>query len=807
MVSPVLHDKQRMPNGFYVAAIVFGVATGTLMLQIVQTRIYAVVFWNHLVYFIISLALLGFGISGTWLAFGPGTRIARFLTLPNSATAFVATAVLSSLFVPQWGTSVSAMLTSQWHLLRLMMTYVTAVLPYFFAGWILGVVYRDYAERIHVLYFFDLVGAGVGCLAVLALLRPLGAVGLVLVACALVGLPVFGRTWATTERMSYFVQLALIVAALAGLFVFRQEVEGRIVPDVTKGFSTFLREAPPGDQRVVEFSEWNSIARTDVVGSVLTPQKRIFADGDGWTDIAFGTKGVPTAYDPQNECLLPHRAPYILQRPLDSVLIIGSGGGWNVWAALRAGAQKIDAVEINATTVHLVRGQYAESTDRLFFRPEVALWNEEGRSFVRSRDTLYDTIVINAIDTFAALNSGAYMLAENYLYTVEGMCDYLTHLTPQGVLHITRWDYAGETPRLFVIMLEAMYVLGWDSPDRHIVAMAKDGWTAIVVSRPSFSENETSAMRSHALQHGGKFYFPLAPEERALPFQKDLNEYAEARACGFQERFLDAYGYNIGPVWDDGPFFFHYERLQNIWRVPYERDPLDYVRGHWPSLVLSSLLVLLSVALAVFVFLPLLKHGRGGLPGFGLWVVYFCCLGFSFIFVEISLMQRFALLLGHPARSMALVLACLLVSAGIGSHAKERLSLRLGWSLALAILAVLAAAFVYPYLVTQMLGFPLWLRGCLTVVLVAPMGFFMGMPFPSGIRRVSEQARDSVPWMWGVNGGATVLGSILAIWLAICLSFTAVLIWAAVAYGLALAIHSYLGRSGVSRACAPSSLP
>jgi len=782
-------------SSFYYALAVFAVACATLILQIVQTRIYAFVFWNHLVYFIISIALLGFGVSGTWLAFGKQTRLARLLTLELSAAAFVATALFSALLVPQMRFSMGVLLNSEWHLLRLMATYGTAVLPYFFAGWILGVIYRDLAEDIHSLYFFDLIGAGAGCLLVLGLIRPLGAVGLVQLTCLLVAVPILGGAYLRSRRKIVLAALLGIVATCAGLFVMRNRIEMGYMPDESKGFSKAL--AATERQPVVEFTEWNSVARTDVVGAKKDRQKRVFIDGDAWTDMAINTKasGPPPPSDPATGPHVPYRVPYLLERPRDDVLVVGSGGGRNVWTALRAGASHVDAVEINPSTTRIVVDEYRETTHGLFLRPEVTLWTEEGRSFLRSRSRTYDLITLNSIDTFAALDAGAYMLAENYLYTLDAMVDYVKHLKPQGMLNITRWDYAGETPRLFATMLEALYVLGYEEPSRHIAAASREGWTAVIVSPAPFTTDEIAALRRHCAEWEGTFYFPLPKKERKTQFQIDLNEYSEARAAGRQDEFFENYYYNIAPVTDDSPFFFHYEKPGNLFRILIEQSPMDFVRGHWPSFTLYILTALLAVALAVFVFLPLLRKQRGPLPHFGLWIVYFCCLGFAFIFVEISLMQRFALLLGHPARSLALVLASLLIFAGLGSYCKERFRIRLQTALLLLVFAILAAAFVYPHIEIAMLGLPLWLRGALSVLLVLPLALFMGMPFPAGIKSVQKLGSDSVPWMLGVNGGATVLGSVLAIICAITFNFTTVLVLAAAGYALALVLYRALGQT------------
>jgi len=487
--------------------------------------------------------------------------------------------------------------------------------------------------------------------------------------------------------------------------------------------------------------------------------------------------------------LVRSRSPYYVRSNPESVLVIGAGGGSDVLAALRGGAKRIDAVEINPTTARIMLDEYRDVSNDLFHRPGVRLLTEEGRSFVRRSGQRYDLIVINAIDTYAALNAGAYMLSENYLYTVEAVKDYLEHLTDRGILVITRWDHEAEAPRLFNVMLEALYELGYAEPNRHIVAHARDFWVAVLVSPGPFSDEETQRLKTYEQGLGATFYFPLPPAERAQGSQTLFNEYAEARSDHTQATILDECFYDISPVHDDSPFFFHYEKARHMLQVLREEGPINYMRGHWPSFTLTALLVILAIAVGLFMFLPLLRHGRADLPRFPLWLAYFGCLGVSFIFVEISMMQRFALLLGHPSRSLALVLGSLLFFAGVGSYVRARWRVPLRAALVALVCAILVAAFAYPVLINAALGLPLWLRGLVTVALVGPVAAIMGMPFPTGIRAVSEYSRQAVPWMWGVNGGATVLGSILAIVVAIHAGFTTVLAVAALGYALAFVLY------------------
>jgi len=367
--------------------------------------------------------------------------------------------------------------------------------------------------------------------------------------------------------------------------------------------------------------------------------------------------------------------------------------------------------------------------------------------------------------------------------------DYVSRLKHEGVLCITRWDYAGETPRLFVTMLEALYQLGYQEPERHITAISALSWTAILISPEMFSDAEIHILKTHTEKNDGAMYFPLSEAERDSLIKKDLNDYAAARHTGTQEAFFNAYYYNICPVYDDSPFFFNYDKFKNFFSIFRENNTTDLIRGHWSSFTLVLLLLLISVALFIFIFLPLIYHGQVRIPGFARWLAYFCCLGLSFIFVEICLMQRFSLLMGGPAPSLAFVIAALLLSAGIGSYLKERFAIPLEAALISLVVIILIAAYGYPYIVQVLLGYPVWIRRSMTALLVAPVGFFMGMPFPTGLKIISGKSADAVPWIWGVNGGATVLGSIMAIALAIHFSFTTVLLMAATGYLCALFLY------------------
>jgi hypothetical protein len=417
----------------------------------------------------------------------------------------------------------------------------------------------------------------------------------------------------------------------------------------------------------------------------------------------------------------------------------------------------------------------------------VKVWVEEGRSFVSRSDSQYDLIMIHGIDTFAALSSGAYVLSESYLYTVEAMKAYLNHLSPGGTLCIVRWDYRGETARLFTVALEALYELGVENPEQNIF-YGTQAHTCLLVRKDGFSDGEIDVLQDYLLAGQGSTLFPPLDPESAGGTEKIIAEYTVARSQDKHQAFLDAYRYDISPVRDDSPFFFHYEKTA-FWRKVGGDRSSNFIRGNWSSYTLHMLFGFSCVAVVLFMVLPLLHRGRPNIPHFPIWLLYFACLGVSFIFVEIALMQRFALLLGHPARSLALVLTSLLFFAGVGSQLKHTLNLKLSTSLAMIVVMLLVVAWGYPPLVNLLLGFSYPVRVLATILMVAPTAFFMGMPFPAGITRVAESGEDAVPWMWGINGGTTVVGSILAILVAIEINFTIVLLLAALGYAIALLMN------------------
>ena len=470
------------------------------------------------------------------------------------------------------------------------------------------------------------------------------------------------------------------------------------------------------------------------------------------------------------------------------VLVIGAGGGVDVLTALHHGATTVEAVEINPAISRLASTTYAARGEHLFQRDEVDLFTQEGRAFVRQRGKLYDLIQLSLIDTWAASASGAYSLAESYLYTVEAFQDYLDHLTSDGVLTITRWHWEPprESLKLVTVAVAALQRIGIQDPDRHIIVLGVGRMGSILVQRSPYRDSQITKISEIAAMRGYDVLFARGvhpqPETAFGSFLRSPDRAA----------FLASYPFDVSPPTDDSPFFFQFGRWSDIRRL-----------GAWSDspLALSGRLVLLTIlaqaTVLSFALLAAPLWWRGRRPHedrrsntFNA-LSYFFLIGLSFMLLEITLMQRFILFLGHPVYALTFVLAVLLIGAGTGSFCADSLAggRQRPWPVfaAISCLSVVYAV-ALPKVFTAALSLGLTARIGIGFALIFPLGFLLGIPFPAAISRLSRiGSRSQIGWAWAANGCASVIGPILAVLLAIDFGFTAVMIAAAVGYAGAYA--------------------
>jgi hypothetical protein len=487
-------------------------------------------------------------------------------------------------------------------------------------------------------------------------------------------------------------------------------------------------------------------------------------------------------------------------RPRGEFAIIGPGGGVDVLRAVANGSPSVTGIEINPIIADtIMRGRYADYSQHLYQRPEVHIHVTDGRSYLRSTTQRFDVVQMTLVDTWASTAAGAFALSENNLYTVEAFREYFEHLKPDGMIAITRWEFRRprEALRVVSVAMQALHSLGVAAPTRNFIVVSKgplneDGIPVVVlVKKNAFTPEEESEVQVHF----GR-YAELAP--LYLPSSPSKNPFADLIASNDPYRFAQSYAYNVAPVSDNAPFFFFTLKPGQIFgEAGMQVHGIDW-KVNLGVLVLILVLVISLVAVVAFLILPLALQGGGRHSP--LRLLYFVAVGLGYILVEIACIQRFVLFLGHPTYALTVVIFLLMLSSGAGSLLSRRWLPRteLAWMpVAMVIAALLVDVFFLPNWLEACVGLGLYSRMAVSALLLAPLGFAMGMPFPTGLRALAAgpvvdvpsgatEEDNAVEWAWAMNAAASVLGSVLAMVIAIQFGLTVTLACGAAAYLLAL---------------------
>ena len=773
------------------------------MLSIVQ--------WHHFAYMIISLALLGYGASGTFIAITKRLLQPRFeLFFSLSALLFSVTMVACFVFGQRVPFNALEIVWNPRQFFYLAVTYLVFFVPFFFAACCIGLAFtcrRSYISRI---YFFDLLGAGLGAMFIvgaLFLLAPQNTL-IMLAIIALLASASMGLM-STARRPLLAVQLVCLVALLFGL------PQGWLDMRISeyKGLNQALQvvgsnvlmvsSSPLGLLTVVESPRipFRYAPGLSVNTGFEPPEQlAVFTDGDSMSAItrfqgnldALGYMGDVTA-----------ALPYAL---LDAprVLILGAGGGADVLLALYNGAGKIDAVELNPQMTDLVTHTYADFAGHLYDDERITVHTQEARGFVARSKDHYDLIQVALLDSFAASGSGVQALNESYLYTVEAIQEYLKHTAPGGMLAITRWLKLPprDNLKLVATVVEALQEMGVAEPGRQLAMIRSWNTSTLLVKHGDFSENDVASIRQFARSHSfDTAFYPSMPEHAANRFnlldQPFLYDGVTALLGEDADNFVERYKFHIAPATDDKPYFFHFFKWSALPEVMALRKRGGASLIEWSYLILIATIAQAAVAGVFLILLPLSRIKRSWPPGTGTRMgSYFFLLGLAFLFVEMAFIQKFILFLSHPLYAIAVVLSGFLVFAGFGSAYSGQLAHRVEQidrsPVSIAVAGILVVALLYiallPVLFQQLMGLADSIKMVLSVFLIAPLAFCMGMPFPIGLTRVANSVPDFIPWAWGINGFASVMSASLATLLAIEFGFTAVVLCALALYAAAAAI-------------------
>jgi spermidine synthase len=778
---------------------IFLLSLAVLLLEVSYTRIFSFKLVYFFTYLIIGISLLGLGAGGVLVSMLPRLRRAGLDVIPACCVVGALGVLLSYVAVAliqlNAFTLVDAISKSLHHVTlveggKLLAICFSLFVPYLAAGIGVAVIFATGASAINRLYFADLMGAGLACALAVPLMATISPPGCVFLGGAAIAFAGLRRASSGTRA----VLVVLAVALLVG--VVRPGLLPEPIPDMVKTMS------PQKKTGTISFSKWSPVFRVDVGDGMFgTEDVKVLSHDGMWGSIMPKWDGKHESLSRYDKDVRSY--PFRMLGPKARVAIIGSAGGNEILASLYYDAAAITAIELNPVTVSLLTTVFPQWIGDITRDPRVELVNAEGRSFLMSRKDRWDVIWFVAPDSYAAMNaatSGAYVLSESYLYTVEMITESLKHLTDRGII-VTQFGEGdfdhkpNRTARYLSTAREAFRRMGITDFDKHVLVSSAPGFvfttSTILLKKAPFTPEEVAQFEAATKAYDGATvrHVPGGPDGQH-PVDKVIDLPPDQL-----ETYYEQHEYDLRPVTDDAPFFWHFMSFRNAIQ-PQPKVGLYNTEEGMGERLLVILLVVAAVLATLFLLAPLLLQ-------WSLWrtipykpnaAIYFAGLGLGFMFLEVPLIQHLTLFLGYPTYSLTVTLFAILLSTGAGSFLSEyvrmprrRFALLLG--AALVVLVVLYQTALSPLLASGV-GWPFPVRVGLAIVLLAPLGLCLGAFMPLGLRTVASltpQSEAYVAWAWAVNGFCSVIASVLSTLLSMAFGFDTVMLIALVLYGVAIA--------------------
>ena len=795
----------------------FLVTLSTLMYEIALTRIFSVTMWYHFAFVAISVALLGLTAGALLVYLRPQkfrdadvrAVLWRYSLFFSVSLALCFVTQLSIPFMP------ARNLAAAW---SVVLTCAVISVPFVFSGVVVCLALTRFPKQVNRLYATDLVGAAFGCALLVVLFIVLDGPSLVIAIGAFAALAALSFASDAGSRRGVTWSIAVVVA-LGGFTGLNSYLHSHGHPLLRITWA----KGSPDPPHVYE--KWNAFSRVTVdpfggSGSVapwgfglsakLPPNVKVEQLG---MVIDSTASTVLTRYhgDPAETDFLRYDVTNLAHqiRHNGDVLVVGVGGGRDILSALEFDQRSVTGVEINGNVLGATNGKYADFTGHLDRNPRVRFVNDEARSYLARTDKKYDVIQISLIDTWAASSAGAYSLTENSLYTTQAWDVFFKRLKPGGVLSVSRWYRIAHSPR--PIESYRTTALAAQALKNHDVARPRDHLliyrganvaTVLVSPWRAFTSRDVATLSGVSNRLG---FEPLLTPARAAD-----GHFARLAAPAGPAAGVSGFKEDISPPTDNRPFFFQTANLSTLLHgAGFSSD-----QSMRPVLVLGLLALAVLGLSFCFIVLPLLlTTERDAHRGMFPYYTYFAGIGFGFLFIELSQLQRLTIFLGQPTYALTVVLFSLLVFSGIGSMASERLAGagRRTWMLApLAALLVAVAVFgiVTPGVLASTASATTPVRIATAVAILMPLGLLMGMPFPIGMRAASARPGAPTAFLWGINGAtsvcASVLGVVIALFFGISMSY-----WAGLAAYViaAVSLVAVLGRPRIATEPVPASEP
>ena len=746
-----------------------------LQLELFLTRIFSVTMWYHFAFMAISLAM--FGLAAGAILVELLKRRETNITLARTGLAFALTSAICfavQLYIPVDPENELAWTT---------LAFTLIAIPFVFGGMVVCIALTRFPRHTGSLYAADLAGSAAGCILTIPILNHIHAPTAVILNAGIAALAAAAFAWPQQGRTRWVAGLCCVL-----LFAIAGWNQSSKVIDIQ-----WLKGGKNWHDGIYE--KWNALSRIYVrdtgqepfgwgMSPAYHPDRKL---EQLYLNIDSGAATVITKFD-GNLGALEHLkydvtalAHYL--RPSTSVLVIGVGGGRDILTSLVFGQRHVTGVEINPDILGVLTDRFADYAGRLDKNPAVTLVHDEARSFIARSPEKYGIIQASLIDTWAATSAGAYVLTENGLYTREAWATFLDHLTPDGILTMSRWYYEAqpaETLRLTALATRSLMDMGVADPRQHIMIVRKQDSSeigqysvaTILVSKQPFSDADIDRMMQISKEME---FLPVL-----TPHFAERSEFEAVASRGKYDELMRTYPLNIDAPTDDSPFFFHMLRASDLLKPStfqgMNQLNLKAVR------VLGRLLGIVSLLTVAAIIAPLLLRRHVREARSARLMVYFAAIGLAFMMVEIGQLERLIVFLGHPIYGLTVVLFVLLIASSCGSLYSYRLS---NW---FWLLPVVLAAFIFlsPAVTRGLTAWSTPLRIGVSALLLFPSGFFMGMAFPLGIKKALAR-HDGAPtaWYWGINGAFSVISSVLAVVVAVFWGVTVTLLVGLGAYAIA----------------------
>jgi len=763
--------------------------------EIILTRIFSVVFWYHFAFLVLSTAMLGFGIGG-FLVRSHSERLNTFKPEKLLGTGALATALclfLALVLITHNPFHVSDPKTSANTIalamgIEILLASLLTLIPFTLMGAVVLFMIQREKKQVGRIYAANLGGSALGCLSALLLMDAAGGVRALALVCS--GLVFSGTLIAWKEKKT-----AGICTATGLVIVFSLVFQDRLFPIR----SPMGKPAAGIKENQKVLSDWTSLSRVDIyreknwqqqefglwglspVTNALLPERLgVLIDYWAYTTILKHSEN-PGYYRFLED--LPMYGMYRITPPGPRMMIIGSGGGMDIRAGLYFGASSIDAVEINPSIFKAMTGELESYSGKVYTDPRVRAHLGDGRNVLVSSKDRYDIVQLSGVDTFSATQAGAYALTENYLYTMEAFQEYLDRLTPQGLLSLTHWyipsatGYPRFSLRLFCLAWSALKAQGVERPEQHLFFFHSKRFAVLFVKKNPLTPTEINTLSELCSE---KQYVCLFRPDRVI--YSSMTFYSFVKADD-KKAWFDEYPFNVTPPTDDSPFFFENRKFENI------LSPGNFIAGYTrfdgQTILVFLFIELLIAASILLISATRLERQKKDLPG---WLFFFF-IGMGFMLVEVSFTQQLVLFLGHPVYALSVVLFSMLLFSGMGSFMAGGVSARFPMPLVILVLSALlcAQAFFGIPLIRNLAGTgSLMMRILVVLMFLAPVSFLMGTAFPEASKRLFlKGCGESLGVYWAFNSFASVMGSALAIIIAILSGFTVVVLCACTCYVLA----------------------